>query len=306
MNEQIKIGLLIATIIAIVIMLIGYVYLQEVNNNQIPDHPTQPTDTPLPTPTPGPSVPFDFRVGIDFSSAKGFDLTQIEAVNVESNPCFVLSPGKSGTLSIRIISTGNVDYNLSLSLEYADFDGLSYSFTPNIVFLKAGQEEISILRVEIDGEASIGFTQLTIFARTDKGGLGFGGLNLLIVDYTPSFIFKAGGLADGNILMPKPPGWTPPESTIPIIKLDNIDEVKIMLFIIESPLLTLNTSSNPQLDYILEDQALNFQPRPEYYNAHLLTFRLNPTTPTGRYNVTLNGVANAFNFSRAMLLDIIE
>jgi hypothetical protein len=55
----------------------------------------------------------------------------------------VLFPGESGTLPVKIVSTGNNDYNLSLTLNISgledELDGAEYSLTPEFLYLEAGR-----------------------------------------------------------------------------------------------------------------------------------------------------------------------
>ena len=61
MNELYKIGITIALIIALVISLIGYVYLQKEANNQPPDQ-KNPTPTPTPTPDQNEKPIYDVKI----------------------------------------------------------------------------------------------------------------------------------------------------------------------------------------------------------------------------------------------------
>jgi len=270
-----------------------------------------PTQTPEVTPTAHPSPPppkLDMRA--DFASVEGFNITWMESQGSVYR-VLVLPPGKSGSVAIRLISTGHEDYEVSLEVvlaaENLRFEGVKYTLSPSTLNLKAGTGVNSILNIEAESKAPTALYTLCVDAHV-QGYLSMPSvpLDLVIYPYTPSYAFRIYAPPPG---MPTP---TPTEAPIPKIAVKPGETIYIMFDIdkgTDDPAvqvkLNLTHDPGPLPSAIVgEFNPLEVITSPKYGNVTMLTLTTATDLPEGVYKMIVTISVDSYTTERAFYLTV--
>jgi len=230
LSEYLK-RLVVSAVLAIVIV-VGLAFSALLAPSLIsPTQTPEVTPIPYPTPTPGPAPPPKLNMSADFASLKGFNVTQKESQG-SLYPVLVLPPGGSGSIPIKLVSTGDEGYTISLDIGLSGVDprfkGVRYVFSPSTLKLKAGGEVNSILSIEVEPDAPHILYDPSINARIEEwgGSIGMGFFYLLIYPHTPSYAYEIFAPTPGA---PQPsPGGEPPPLPPPTVSVKLGENLYIM------------------------------------------------------------------------------
>lgn len=302
--------LVAVAVLIIIISISGGYYYATLFSSPPSSTPTNKPEPPEEPPVPAPKEPFpefEYDVEVDLESAEGFSLSKREDVNRDIQTFLVLHPGDSGTITITMVSTGDQDYTLSLSLDLSGkdskFHGVEYSFTPSTLYLKAGGRNSSLLRIETAEDAPTGYYGISVMAMTDQGGLGLGFPKLLVAPFTPEFIFtvKTQGIDLTQFF-----GGTTPKGEIPIFELEPGEDISVLIFLMDTAEpLDLNVTSPSTIDFELLNNVVEIigqTPEPDRF--YQLNLKSNPETPLGTYTIALNGTTGSYTFERSLILNV--
>ncbi len=304
-SKYMKAFAVVVVLIVVIVLALGVsIYLFP------PPTPT-PTPTPSPTPTPGPKPPLKFRYGVESASSAGFNRTTSEFQG-DATPVLVLPPGGSGTIPVKLSSTGGEDYTISLSTYLAGetgvgFEGVTYTFSPSTISLKAGDQVESILTIDVDSEAPTAYYETSIMANAEEGGSGIGEeyhFHILVSPYTPTYIYRLHVPTPGAPL-PTPGPTAPTETPLPGFELVAGEKISFMFFIlnIHEPI-DLDVTSPPELGFDIVSDPIESVPRPKEDKIYLLTITTNPDISEDTYKMTVTGNTGSYTFEWAFHISV--
>lgn len=300
-----------------------------------------PTSTPTPKPVPtSPTPPPPFTVVANYTSADGFDIS-FGSLPGEFNVTMLRLPaGGSGTVPITLSSTSDEDLMVSLVIEpiYGlappEDGGVSFTFTPNPVVLKAGQRAYSTLKAQVAPDAPTALYTMPLRGKVGELVSYARGFHLLVSPYSPSHTFIVHALPETPETTPAPtptptPGATPtsppPPTPVPTptprrgptytpetpkIEIQAGKRVHIM-FVITTPTVDPNLSISislgavgptpPGISWEVIPDPLEVVPHPTY-RVYIMSLTASPDALEGTYNVFAWGNVDSYRFERAFYL----
>jgi len=348
-KREIVIAVVLAVILVASIALVSSYFFQQ-TQPPIPPPPTpMPTPVPTPVPTLGPAPPPAFHVKADLDSAQGFSYVTKESQGHISK-VLVLPPGGSGTIPVTLTSKSDDHLAITLSIEPEGvgdarlFKGIRFTFSPTFISLKPGETTKSVLKVEVEPSAPTGFYGPSVLGSTEEIGLSSSEayFNLLILPYTPSYLFYIYSIPPGPPPLPTPEGEetppptpppSPPETTTPVptpptvspspptlpppptIEVETGGEVYVMFGIetfSEDPGLPvqLNYTYNSKpagslpsgVSADLVSNPLQVVRVPIEERFYLLTLSAGPDASEGTYEIVVTGSVGSYTFERSFYL----
>jgi len=309
--------LIVGAVLAIVIVIALGGFAQFAPQLISPTPTPTPYPTPMPTPTPGPAPPPKLNMSADFASLKSFNVTQRESQG-SLYPVLVLPPGGSGSIPIRLVSTGDEDYTISLDIGLSGVDpkfrGVRYVFSPSTLKLKAGGEVNSILSIEADPDAPYILYDPSISARIEEwergGSIGMSFFDLLIYPHTPLYAYEIFAPTPGA---PEPsPGGEPPILPPPTVSVKPGEKLYIMFDVhkgtpdpsIQVKLSLTHDSGSLPSGIGAEFNTLEPASTPSYQSVIILALTTTEDVREGKYRMVSTISVGSYTTERAFDLTV--